>query len=89
MRVMKPDQKQKYSIEFFREDYCSGCAYDSDRCKDFCGDPEEAMRPMKPTVCTILANALVCTTKKIKSLVTHYKKKLNQNEHFRHYQKAN
>ena len=60
---MKPDQKQKYSIEFFRDDYCTGC------------EEEARSKPMKPTVYTLLANALTCTFQKIKSVMTtKYKK---------------
>lgn len=59
---MKPEKKQKYSIEFFREDYCTGC------------EEEARSKPMKPTICTLLANALVCSYQKIKSIMTQHKK---------------
>lgn len=69
---MKPEAKQKYSIEFFREDYC----YNSEQCKEPCCEAYELTarrKQMKPTICTLLANALVCSYQKIKSVMTHKK----------------
>ena len=56
---MKPEPKQKYSIEFFRDDYCTGC--------------EEEARS-KPTVFRPITHAITCTIQKIKSVMTNKKK---------------
>ena len=61
---MKEENRAKFSIQFFREDYVDDRAT---QCKI------EAKQPPQ-NIFTTVANALTCTTKKIKSFMTQYKK---------------
>ena len=62
---MKEENRAKFSIQFFREDYVDDRAT---QCKI------EA-KPQPQNIFTTLSNALTCTTQKIKSFMTTKNKK--------------
>lgn len=62
--AIKTEPRAKFAIQFFREDYVDD---EATQC-----NIAEAKQPQN--IFTSVANALNCTTQKIKSLVTKHKK---------------
>ncbi len=62
--AIKTEPRAKFAIQFFREDYVDD---EATQC-----NIAEAKQPQN--IFTSVANALTCTSKKIKSFMTQYKK---------------
>ena len=62
--AIKTEPRAKFAIQFFREDYVED---EATQCKI-----AEAKQPQN--IFTTVTNALTCTTKRLKSLVTKHKK---------------
>lgn len=62
--AVKTENRAKFSIQFFREDYVDD---EAAQCKIAEAKPQQ-------NIFTTVTNALTCTTKRLKSLVTKHKK---------------
>lgn len=62
--MKEAENRARFSIQFFREDYVDD---EAKQCKIAEAKPQQ-------NIFTSVANALTCTTKKIKSFMTQYKK---------------
>ena len=61
--AIKTEPRAKFAIQFFREDYVDD---EATQCKIAEAKPQQ-------NIFSSVANALTCTTKRLKSLVTKYK----------------